>query len=132
VIALASKAAGTVRRPTLVSRAAGTKRQILTTSEVQSAGQAAACAHAVLLGQRVQRIENRRLKAEYVDQEAAQAASMAYLLSKLMCDPPKEAAVAAPPAVSSGGGGGGGSSMDKAKLDALINQNAPFAPAPRQ
>ena len=27
---------------------------------------------------------------------------------------------------------GGGSAMDKQKLDALINKNAPFAPAPRQ
>jgi membrane protein required for colicin V production len=29
-------------------------------------------------------------------------------------------------------GAGGGSSLDKQKLDALINKNAPFAPAPRQ
>ena len=29
-------------------------------------------------------------------------------------------------------GSNGGSSMDKQKLDALINKNAPFAPAPRQ
>jgi hypothetical protein len=28
--------------------------------------------------------------------------------------------------------GGSGSTMDKQKLDALINKNAPFAPAPRQ
>jgi membrane protein required for colicin V production len=29
-------------------------------------------------------------------------------------------------------GGSSGSAMDKQKLDALINKNAPFAPAPRQ
>jgi membrane protein required for colicin V production len=36
------------------------------------------------------------------------------------------------PAPKSNSGSGNGSSMDKQKLDALINKNAPFAPAPRQ
>ena len=36
------------------------------------------------------------------------------------------------PAPKSNSGSSGGSSMDKQKLDALINKNAPFAPAPRQ
>jgi membrane protein required for colicin V production len=38
--------------------------------------------------------------------------------------PPKKA--------ESNSGGGSGSPMDKQKLDALINKNAPFAPAPKQ
>jgi hypothetical protein len=54
---------------------------------------------------------------------------MALMLAKLVCNPPQS--VSAP--VGSGGGSvGGGSAMDKAKLDALINKNAPFAPAPKQ
>jgi membrane protein required for colicin V production len=38
----------------------------------------------------------------------------------------------APKKTESNSGSNGGSSMDKQKLDALINKNAPFAPAPRQ
>lgn len=38
----------------------------------------------------------------------------------------------APKKSDSGSGSSGGSSMDKQKLDALINKNAPFAPAPKQ
>ncbi len=41
-------------------------------------------------------------------------------------------AVPSTPAPKSNSGSSGGSSMDKQKLDALINKNAPFAPAPRQ
>ena len=37
-----------------------------------------------------------------------------------------------PPAPKLNSGSSGGSSMDKQKLDALINKNAPFAPSPRQ
>ncbi len=36
------------------------------------------------------------------------------------------------PKKDSNSGSNGGSSLDKQKLDALINKNAPFAPAPRQ
>ena len=38
----------------------------------------------------------------------------------------------APKKADSNSGSNGGSSLDKQKLDALINKNAPFAPAPRQ
>jgi membrane protein required for colicin V production len=38
----------------------------------------------------------------------------------------------APKKSDSGSGANGGSPMDKQKLDALINKNAPFAPAPKQ
>jgi membrane protein required for colicin V production len=38
----------------------------------------------------------------------------------------------APKKADSSSGSNGGSSLDKQKLDALINKNAPFAPAPRQ
>ena len=38
----------------------------------------------------------------------------------------------APKKADSNSGSSGGSSLDKQKLDALINKNAPFAPAPRQ
>jgi membrane protein required for colicin V production len=38
----------------------------------------------------------------------------------------------APKKSDSGSGSSGGSPMDKQKLDALINKNAPFAPAPKQ
>jgi membrane protein required for colicin V production len=38
----------------------------------------------------------------------------------------------APKKADSNSGTSGGSSMDKQKLDALINKNAPFAPAPKQ
>jgi hypothetical protein len=38
----------------------------------------------------------------------------------------------APKKADSNSGSNGGSSVDKQKLDALINKNAPFAPAPRQ
>ncbi len=38
----------------------------------------------------------------------------------------------APKKADSNPGSSGGSSLDKQKLDALINKNAPFAPAPRQ
>ena len=38
----------------------------------------------------------------------------------------------APKKADSNSGASGGSSLDKQKLDALINKNAPFAPAPRQ
>ena len=41
-------------------------------------------------------------------------------------------AVPAPKKADSNSGTSGGSSMDKQKLDALINKNAPFAPAPKQ
>ncbi len=38
----------------------------------------------------------------------------------------------APKKADSNSGSSGGSSLDKQKLDALINKNAPFAPAPKQ
>ena len=38
----------------------------------------------------------------------------------------------APKKADSGTSSGGGAPMDKQKLDALINKNAPFAPAPKQ
>jgi membrane protein required for colicin V production len=45
-------------------------------------------------------------------------------------DPP--IAVPSPPQKKADSAGGSGSPSDKQKLDALINKNAPFAPAPRQ
>ncbi len=45
------------------------------------------------------------------------------------CDPVAGAAQKKPDSTT---GGSSGSPMDKQKLDALINKNAPFAPAPRQ
>ena len=48
--------------------------------------------------------------------------------------PPQKAVPTSPQkkADSTAGGSGSGSATDKEKLDALINKNAPFAPAPRQ
>jgi membrane protein required for colicin V production len=46
--------------------------------------------------------------------------------------PSTPAPALAPKKADSSSGSSGGSSMDKQKLDALINKNAPFAPAPRQ
>jgi membrane protein required for colicin V production len=50
--------------------------------------------------------------------------------SRATDDPP--IATPSPPRKDDSTAGGGGSATDKQKLDALINKNAPFAPAPRQ
>jgi membrane protein required for colicin V production len=47
-------------------------------------------------------------------------------------DPSIAAPSPAPKKSDSTAGGSSGSAMDKQKLDALINKNAPFAPAPKQ
>jgi membrane protein required for colicin V production len=47
-------------------------------------------------------------------------------------DDPPIATPSPPQKKSDSTAGGGGSATDKQKLDALINKNAPFAPAPRQ
>ena len=47
-------------------------------------------------------------------------------------DDPPVAEPTPPPRRADSGAGAGGSATDRQKLDALINKNAPFAPAPRQ
>lgn len=111
--------------------------------------QAEVCSAVKSLGERVDRIEHRRLEAKYVDQEAAEAASRNYETAKYICAHPgvtveeamKAVALedvrqlvgqalgpkAADEAVAAlvapprvQSGGGSGSAMDKAKLDALL------------
>jgi hypothetical protein len=103
------------------------------------------CAAVKPLGERVDRIAHRRLEAEYVDPEGEEAASRNYALAQYLCAHPgksiaeglkavlfpglaelEKAERTAPSAVSPPSN----SAMDKAKLDALINKNAPFASGP--
>ena len=75
---------------------------------------------------RMTRIMNREADGEYVNQDAAFAASIAYVLAKHFCEHP-EALSAQPKQRESSADMG--TDADKAKLDALIEQNVP-APKP--